>query len=358
MKRLKNKKLARWFLVFLIFFAVLGLFFIGDISLAEARANFHDSLYFVKRQAFWVLLGMASWPLLWRLPKTFWQKVSLPLYLVNLFALGLVLLPGIGRTVWGAHRWLVLGPLAFQPAELMKFTFLLSLSVLLAHRQVISFKFFLLLLLPPLILIGLEPDLGTILVLVILGGTIYFVSGVNWRFFLALSFLGLVIGSVFIFSSHYRRQRLEGFFNPFSDPLNKTYHAYQLVITLHRGGVWGQGLGQSRQKYRYLPQVTTDSILAVIGEEIGFLGLAVFLLIFLAGLYLIFFLASQTSDPLAFYYGVGLGSWLAGQAFLNAGAVAILSPFTGVPFPLVSYGGSSVIAIFLAGGLFFKFLDL
>ncbi len=352
----RNQKLIKWLLLFLALFAILGIFFIGDISLAEARLHFHDSLYFVKRQTFWLVLSLITLGLLWQLPVTFWRRASLIFYLLSVLGLGLVLIPGIGKEIWGAHRWLAIGSLAFQPAELMKLAFLLYLSILLSRQGKISLKVFLSILLLPIALIALEPDLGTIIILVSLAGAMYFVAGVRWHLFIILLFLSLTAGGIFIFSSSYRRQRLQGFFDPFADPLNKTYHAYQLVLTLHRGGFWGSGLGQSRQKYQNLPQVTTDSILAVIGEEIGFAGLTVILILYLLGIYLIFFLAAKSNNPLTYYYGVGFGSWLATQGFLNAGAVAIVLPFTGVPFPLISYGGSSLVSIVLGVGLFLKFL--
>ncbi len=346
----------RWVLIFLLLLWLVGIFFIGDVSLAEARLHFQDSFYFVKKQLLWSFAGLMGLLLAAKLPFSFWRKIAFAVYLLSLVFLGLVLVPGIGRQIWGAHRWLVAGPFVFQPAEFSKFAILLYLSCLLIDPAKRRPAIFLLISAPSILLVALEPDLGTSIIIAMISMAIYFISGASVRSIIALFLIAVILGSAFIAVSPYRRQRIMAFTNPFYDPLDRSYHAYQLVLTLHQGGWLGKGLGESRQKYRSLPQVTTDSILAIIGEETGFVGL-VSLLAILGGLAILILAASaHRGSILARHFGAGLAAWVGGQGFLNASAIAVLLPFTGVPFPLISYGGSALVMLLLAFGLFFSLL--
>ncbi len=343
-----------WFYFFALFFLFVGLFFIADVSLAEGRLHFHDSFFFIKRQLIWFILGFFAFLAgrfgNWRL----WRRFAPVIYFLNLLFLLLVLIPGLGHQVWGARRWLALGPFLFQPAELVKFSLLLYLSALFSREKEPTPFFLLVISLPAVILVAAEPDLGTSLVLVLMSLALYFAIGAKMKQLLILGLLVLTATTLFIASSRYRRQRVVGFLNPFRDPLGTTYHSYQLAQTLASGGWWGRGFGQSRQKYRTLPQVTTDSILAVIGEEIGFLGLAILLTFFFVWILLLLFYSLRFTGP-GRIFGLGLTVWLAGQGFLNASSAAILLPFTGVPFPLISYGGSALFVLLLALGIYINF---
>ena len=279
------------------------------------------------------------------------KKMSLPLYIFSLLLLFLVFVPGIGIKIWGARRWLSLGGYSIQPSEFTKFTLLLYLSSLFSQEEKRTLKNLLFIALPAFFLIVLEPDFGTASIIVALCLVIYFISGASIKNLLSLSLLTTILGIFFILFSPYRRKRIIGLLDPFYDPLGDSYHVYQIVLTLSAGGFFGRGIGESRQKYQYLPQVTTDSIMAVVGEELGFLGLTIFtgLLIFLV--WLCFKIAKSKENLFAKLIAVGTGSWIATQGLVNLSSIAIILPLTGVPFPFISYGGSSLLAIMAAIGL-------
>jgi len=206
----------------------------------------------------------------------------------------------------------------------------------------------------PVVLVLLEPDFATSAMMVSIALVIWFLSGAKLKKVLGLSFVLLLAGVVLVYFSPYRRQRVLGMINPFSDPQGKSYHAYQLVLTLGSGGITGVGLGQSRQKYLYLPQVTTDSIMAVVGEEFGFLGMIGVTTAFLTMIFFGFRIALNCEDEFGRLFAGGLVSWLAIQGLINLSAIAVVLPLTGIPFPFVSYGGSSLIVLLFALGIMFN----
>jgi cell division protein FtsW len=194
----------------------------------------------------------------------------------------------------------------------------------------------------------LEPDMGTTLVVVALAITMYFLAGYPLRHFVLVGGVGIVVGIIFIVTSSYRLDRVKTFFNPAIDPQGSSYHIRQVLLALGSGGMTGVGIGRSRQKYEYLPEATTDSIFAVAGEELGFIGAGLLILAFLYLLSLIFQLATHTHDSYSKLLVAGVGAWFSLQFILNLAAMVALTPLTGVPLPLVSYGGSALVTM-LAG---------
>ncbi len=197
----------------------------------------------------------------------------------------------------------------------------------------------------------LEPDLGTAVVLAVTSFLIFFVSGPPvWSIFL-VCLLGLASGTGLIFTSEYRRQRLLTFLNPSQDPLGTSYHIRQILIALGSGGIFGVGLGQSRQKYEFLPEVTTDSIFAVIAEEVGFIWAKILILIFLLLIWRGISIAKKAPDEFGRLLALGIISWVGFQTLVNLGSMVALIPLTGVPLPFISYGGSSMVLILTAMGI-------
>ncbi len=328
---------------------IFGVLMVYNASVPEALRDFQDKYFYLKYQVFWAFLGLIFLMIALVLPLNFWKKISWPLFILNIFLLILVLIPGIGMQIKGARRWLDLGFSTLQPSELIKFTFCLYLAVWLEKpRRLIHF---LCLLGFVILLIMLEPDLGTTVVVATMAFLIYFLSGVSIFKILPLGLLGLLIGLIIIFSSPYRRQRVMTFLNPSQDPLGSSYHVRQILLALGSGGFTGVGLGQSRQKYEYLPEATTDSIFAIIAEEIGFLGSSILIAIMLFIILKALNISYYSTDNFCSLLAGGISFWWGIQIIVNLGAMVAIFPLTGLPLPFISYGGSSLISVLTGAGL-------
>ncbi len=324
---------------------------IGDVSLLEAERTFGDRLYFIKHHLFWVVIGILAMFGTSVIKYQLYLKISFYLYLLSIILLIIVLIPGVGVTVYGAQRWINIGFTRFQPSEIVKLLLLIYLSSLLSSKENVSIGQIFLVLLPPVGLTLAQPDFATAAIMVALGLIVYFLSGAEIKKIIVPSLVFLALGVFFISISPYRRERVAGLLDPFYDPLGKSYHAHQLTLTLGSGGIWGVGMGESRQKYLYLPQVTTDSIMAVAAEEFGLVGITVFLVFFSSLTAMIFKIASKAKDDLGKILAGGIGFWIGLQGLINLSAIAVLLPLTGVTFPFISYGGSSLLSIMIAMGI-------
>lgn len=332
---------------------VLGLLFFGVVmvanaSVVDATRFFDDKFFFAKRQVFWAIAGVISMLVCLKIDYKIWKKLSLPILLGTLVLLIAVLIPGVGTKVLGAKRWIDLGSFSLQPAELAKFALLTYFSRVFSDKMaIIPFLF------PLALVVGLvmlEPDMGTTMVISALSIIMYFAGGAPIWHFSALIPAGLV-GLMFVLASDYRRERLLTFLNPAADPLGASYHIRQILIALGSGGVFGLGLGQSRQKYLFLPEPATDSIFAIIGEELGFIGGLAVILAFAFIVWRGFSIAAQISDPFGKLLAIGITSWIGIQAFVNLSAMVAIVPLTGVPLPFLSYGGTALILNLTAMGI-------
>jgi cell division protein FtsW len=321
---------------------LFGIIMVYDASSVIALSNYGSQWYFLKYQALWALFGLLLATLAYLTPLSLWQKLARPLFFANLLLLALVLIPGIGDQHHGGRRWLVLGTLNLQPSELLKITLPLYLSSILSAQA--RLKDFLTPLTASLFLVILEPDLSTTLILGLTGLSVYWAAGAPVVQLLSLSLAALLGGGILSLISPYRVSRLLTFFDPSRDPLGTSYHIRQILIALGSGGLTGVGIGQSRQKYAYLPAAPTDSIFAVIAEEIGFAGAAFLILLLAVLIFKSFRIASQVSSKFASLLATGLTSWIALQTLVNLAAVVVLIPVTGVTLPFISYGGSSLVA--------------
>jgi len=335
------KKFDVVLLTLVVLVSLFGLIMVYNASVAEAFALFSDKYYFLKQQALWLVFGLAALAAAAVIPLSLIKKFSPLLLFLTLILLILVLVPGLGIQSLGARRWLSLGGLEIQPTELAKLALVIYLAAWLEKSR--PFWHFLAILGVFLGLIMLQPDLGTALVIVSTGVLVFYVSGASIRSLLFLSGLGTMTGLGLIFSSRYRQERLLTFLNPLRDPQGSSYHIRQALIAIGSGGWWGLGLGESRQKYQFLPQVTTDSIFAIIAEEVGFFGGAILILTLFLIIWRSLTIARLAPDRFSGLLAVGITSWLALQIFINLGAMMALLPLTGVPLPFISYGGSSLI---------------
>ncbi len=329
--------------------ALFSLLMIYNASSVEAFQTFGDKFYYVRNQTISLLIALMVLAFFTLFSYQNLKIFALPLLILNFLALILVLIPGLGIKIMGARRWLNLGFFSFQPSEFLK----LSLSIYLAAwlEQKRSIWPFLAITLLFLTLIMFQPDLGTSIIILLTSFLVYFVSGGSLKSFFLFLLFCLFLGSLLIFSSDYRKNRIITFLNPTIDPLGKSYHLRQILIALGSGGLLGLGLGESKQKYLYLPEATTDSIFAVIGEETGFLGATTLIFTFLLLIYLGLKIAIQAPNRFGQLLAVGLISWLGLQAFINFGAMVSLVPLTGLPLPFISYGGSSLIVAMASIGI-------
>ena len=331
-----------WTLLGLILIlTVFGVIMVGNASVIEAQQNFGNKFYLFRLQARWALVGILTMTAALFFDYRRLKKIAAPFQLVTLFLLGIVLLPKIGTQIMGARRWLGFGGFNFQPSELVKLSFILYLSAHFSQKK----KIWPLLVLGVVILtlIMLEPDLGTAIIICATSVIVYFISGAPILAIGGIGILGILGGIVLIAFSPYRRERVMTFLNLSRDPLGASYHVRQILIAIGSGGIFGLGLGQSRQKFEYLPAVTTDSIFAVIGEELGFVGASIVVFIFLFLIWRGIKIAANAPDEFGKLLAVGITSWIGLQAMINLAAMVALVPLTGVPLPFISYGGSSLV---------------
>lgn len=337
-----------------LLFLVLGLTVLGLIAVADASAplaarDFGDQYFFVKQQATWAVIGLIGLFVTSKIPYTFWEKIAVPLFAINLIFLLMVFIPGLGPRLLGAKRWIIIGPMSFQPSELMKMTLAIYMAkvAITKHKPIAYFA--------PIVLVAglvmLQPDLGTTIVLTLIGMAQIFVAGLALSYFALAGGVGALGVLILILASDYRRDRLITFFKQTADPLGTGYHIRQILLALGSGGLFGVGLGHSRQKYLFLPETATDSIFPIIAEEVGFVGSVLFLSLFVYFIYRGIQIAKHAPDDFSKILAVGLTTWIGGQVFVNIASMVALVPLTGVPLPFISYGGTALVTNLAACGI-------
>jgi len=330
----------------LIVLASFGTLVLFSASYAVGIRDTGDSLYFLKRQAASAVLGVAALLVTARVDYHFWRRWSVPA-MVGTGLMLLAVLP-LGRTVFGARRWFEVGPVQVQPSEIMKFVLILYMADLL-DRKGSRIRHFLNGAIPFAIILGvilflvmLEPDLGTATVLAVIGISVFLIAGADIRQLGLFLMSGVGAFALLAFTAPYRRERLLLFLHPERDLRDAGWQLWQARIALGDGGIFGLGLGASRQKFSWLPAAHTDAIFAVIGEELGLVGCAVVIGLFAAMAVRGYRTAMRAPDRFGAIMATGITTWLAFQAVINIGGVTTAIPFTGVPLPLFSYGGSSL----------------
>ena len=335
----------------------IGLVMLYSSSSIIAQQRFGDGMYFVKRQLLFALAGLAVLIVCKNLPYTLYRKLVYLILGVSLLSLIAVLLPKVGHTVGGARRWLRFGPISVQPAEFAKLALIIYVSYSLAKKaervQEFSIGYLPHLLITTVFvgLVAVQPDLGTAITFATLVLVLLFVAGVRLRYLFATGLALIPVLALAIARVNYRWERLLAFLNPWRDPSNTSFQLLHSLLALGSGGPWGLGLGSGQQKLFYLPEPHTDFILAVIGEETGLVGISVVLLLY--GLLVCkgVRIALKAPDRHGTYLAFGLTLAIAFQALIN-GAVAMgLLPTKGLPLPLISYGGSSLLTNLVAVGI-------
>jgi cell division protein FtsW len=342
-------------LILVTFLLVLyGLVMAYSASSAQAFFEHHSSFYFVKRQLLWVLLGVSAMWILSRVDYAWWRRAAVPLAGIVLVGLVAVLVPGVGAMINGARRWIVVGGQGIQPSEFAKLAAVVLVAALIVRRprEIESAAGFARLVavgvLPAAALIMLEPDLGTTIVLVVAVAAVLVAAGTRLRYLFALVAAGCLGVLALIAVEPYRVERLVTFFDPWKDPQGSGFQATQSLISIASGRIFGVGLGNSVQKFGFLPEQGTDMITGIIGEELGLIGLAVLLALYVTLAWSCFRIALNCRELFGKLLATGITAIIIGQACINVGAALGLLPLTGVPLPLVSLGGTSLVVV-LAG---------
>ena len=349
---MRNIQLRQYDQVFLLLFAtmvIFGFFILASASLGISSEKYGEAYYFLLHQMLYGLLpGAILFYFALMTPYKYLRNLALPILLVGIFLMFLVFVPGIGFYHGGAKRWLSFGVISFQPSEIVKLTFLFYLAAWLETRgkELRSFKFGFL----PFIIMSVfiasflvfQPDIGTLGVLMISVFALFFYSGGPVRQLAIFAGIGLSAFVGLVLIEPYRLERVSTFWNSSADPVSAGYQINQALIAIGSGGFFGLGYGHSVQKFQYLPEAVSDSIFAVMAEELGFFFsvplIFLFALLFWRGLKI----AARTKDGFGRYLVIGIVTWITFQAFINIGSMLGVMPMTGVPLPLVSYGGTSL----------------
>ena len=337
--------------------SLIGVIMVFSASAVVAGTRFHDSIYFLKRQVVWLVVGFAVLHLASRIDYALWRKLAPWLLGGTALLLVVVLVPSLGLVAKGARRWLRLGPFSIQPAELFKLAVVLYLASYLARREdrLTQFKAGLM---PPLVVVGLmaglvllQPDLGTVVVVGAVVLTMLFLAGARPLHLLGLILATLPVAALLIMRSSYRRQRIMTFLEPWKDAGDAGFQVTQSFLAFGSGGLFGVGLGEGKQKLFFLPEAHTDFVLALVGEELGLVGTTAIMLLFVVLVLKGFQIAASAREPFGRHLAIGITLLIGVQVLVNAGVVTGVLPTKGLTLPLVSYGGSSLVVSLLAVGI-------
>jgi len=351
----KRKKPDYILLSVIILLNLIGLIAIAGASSAKSLQLTGKSTYFLFHQITYGLFpGIILAFVLYKLDLEFLRKNSFWIFVSAVLLTALVFIPNLGITILGGRRWIRIFGFSFQPSELLKLAFLIYLSSWLAkqtkEKQTKEKNTFKSILLPFLTILAilsiifiLQPDISTLAMFGLLGGILYFSAKTPLSHIIILGCIGGIALSLLILLAPYRVNRLFVFLNPEADPLGKGYHIKQALIAVGSGGLFGRGLGLGEQKLGFLPQPMTDSIFAVFGEEVGFLGTFVVVCLFLIFAWRGIKCAKEQENEFKKLLTIGITSWITIQAFINMGTMIGILPLTGMPLPFLSYGGSALI---------------
>ncbi|MDP3559937.1 MAG: putative lipid II flippase FtsW [Legionellaceae bacterium] len=350
-----NKPIAlydKWLMGAVLGLLVIGLMMVASSSVMISTKYYYQPFHFLFRQACYVMVGLIISLGIVRMDTQVWQKISSPLLLVCLLLLALVLIPGIGKSVNGSRRWLVLGPIGIQVSELAKISMIFYIAAYLVrqqksvHNSILGFVKPMLILALTAFLLLMEPDFGATVVISATIMAMLLLAGVKARYYFGLMVVVLSSLGVLAVSSPYRVARLTAFLNPWADQYNTGYQLTQSLIAFGRGGWFGTGLGDSVQKLFYLPEAHTDFLFAVLAEEWGLMGITVVLCLYsiLVGRGLVIgYTAFTQSRFFAAFLAYGLTCWIGFQSAINMGVNSGLLPTKGLTLPLLSYGGASMV---------------
>jgi cell division protein FtsW len=335
----------------------IGIIMIYSSSSIYAWERYKDGLFFLKRHLLFMLIGALLTFVFMAIDYRKLRNISQPLVFIALLLLVLVLIPGIGREVSGARRWFRFRMLSFQPSELANLAVIIYIADFIARKGNLI-KTFLKGFLPPISLLGaftmlilMQPDLGTTVALGLVVIIMLFVAGVRPGYILSLILSSIPVLYLLIFSVPYRRARIMAFINPWLDPAGSGFQIIQSQIALGSGGIFGVGLGHSKQKLFYLPAAHTDFIFSIIGEELGLLGTVGVIILFILFIQQGIKIIKNAPDKFGYFLSLGLVLMISFRAIVNIGVSCSILPTKGLPLPFISYGGSSFIFDMVSVGI-------
>lgn len=347
-----------WLIAILLTLLMFGTVMVFSASFAiGVRQEDGNDYYYLIRQLIWIAVGLAGMAITYSIDYRVWRRFSMVGMATVLLLLAAVLVVGTGDEEWGANRWIPLGPLSFQPAEIAKPVLVIYLADWLGQKgaKIRQFNYGLI---PFSIVLGLliglvmlQPDLGTSIVLAAVGIGMFLVVGADLRHIGLLVSSGTVAFLLMALSATYRRNRILIFLDPDRDPTHLGYQLNQARYALGSGGIFGLGLGNSRQKFSWLPMAQNDAIFAVIGEELGLVGCVFVLGMFLALAWRGYRVAKRAPDNFGALVAVGIVTWIIFQAAFNIGGITTTIPFSGIPLPFISYGGTALAVSLTAMGI-------
>ncbi|HPO68442.1 MAG TPA: FtsW/RodA/SpoVE family cell cycle protein [Candidatus Pacearchaeota archaeon] len=347
-----------------------GILILADVSAVLSQEKFGKPTYYLLHQLFYgIIPGLIIGFIAYKINLFFIKKYSWIFVFFTLVIMSFVFLPKMGVTSGGATRWLNFGFFTFQPSEILKLTFIIYLSTWLSKRIEITKKTksskkykkpktwvkvfipFLAIMGVIIILLTLQRNLSTLMVILITGGLIYFSASTPLIQIIIIFLIILLVALLLIKFFPYRLNRVMLLLDPLKDPMGLGYQLKQSLIAVGSGGILGLGLGNSYQKFGYVPQVISDSIFAIFAEETGFIGASLLVFLFLFFLWRCLYLAKKTNDLFSRFYIVGFSSWICIQAFINIGAMIGIVPLTGIPLPFIGYGGSHILVELIGAGI-------
>lgn len=357
----KSKQIDRPFLTFTCILIVLGfmIFLSAALGLTADDKSLFTTIIF-KQLMFGLVGGSICAYLLSRVHFSYLKKYSIYFFIGALFLTALVFVPHVGFEFGGAKRWIGIGPISFQPAEILKIAFILYLATYFdnAKKYISTFKHGLL---PFMITVGLvgillllQPDTDTYAVIVASGMTMFFVAGGKIKHILLIILIGIIAGAGLVATRPYIRERVMTFINPASDPLSSGYQIQQSLISIGSGGIAGRGFGQSVQKFNFLPEPISDSIFAVYAEEFGFIGALILISLFVAFAIRGYRISSKSPDSFASLAVVGLVTMIITQSFMNIASMLGVIPLSGLPLLFVSHGGTALLFTLVSVGIIFS----
>lgn len=331
---------------------------LSSASSELGKIKFNDSYYYIKHQLLnGLVIGMVGFFIAYKTNYQYLKKFALPLFI---FSLGLIALvfTKFGVETNGARRWLDFGPIGFQPAEILKLTFIIYLSAWLSNPRIQRAKSFIEGFLPFIVISGfmavllvLQPATSMVVILIGAGTLVYFLSGAEWKHLLIFGAIGALCLAVLVYATPYRMQRILGFLGGENDSQGTGYHLSEALIAIGSGGWTGVGFGESKTKTNYLPAPIDDSIFAVTAEELGFIGAGSLVVIFGFLVVKLFWMARNIRDTFGRYLIFGFASVIAIQTIINIGSISGLMPITGIPLPFISYGGTALAIFLTIGGI-------
>ncbi len=336
-----------------------GLIMIYSASGIIALKNYGDSFYFLKKQIIWTVIATAAMLLISKVDINIWKRLPLPLMGISSLLLLLILIPGIGSEINHARRWFRFGPLSFQPSEIAKLSVIIYLSTYLAKKDEMI-RDFLDGFIPPLILVGImfllvisEPDLGTALVIGMGSAAMLFIGGARMSHILGLFASFLPVALALVLNIGYRRNRITAFLNPWEYSSTVGYQIVQSFLSFGKGGIFGTGIGEGRQKLFFLPEAHTDFIFAVVGEELGFVGSVSVIILFVFFLWRCFKIIRSHWGSFEGYLSAGISIFIGIQILINLCVVTGLFPTKGIALPFLSFGGTSLLTNMIMVGILY-----